>query len=134
MIRSPFRVTPVIGALLLATASAQQPAAPASFRFERPVVTGGAGPRRLAIDVPLLVGGKPFQVVSGQTHDPTAIRSALLLSRSFFVIRCVSSGCTPRSSSGTPRWVPDRMTLRIATRNDAPFGKAENGLFGPGST
>ena len=78
MIRGSVRVTPgacshfpdtllVIAALLLTTASAQQPAAPLPFRFERPVVSGGAGPRRLAIDVPLVVAGKPFQVVSGST-------------------------------------------------------------------
>jgi hypothetical protein len=31
------------------------------FRYERPVQTGGSGPRRLAIDVPLLVGGSRFE-------------------------------------------------------------------------
>jgi hypothetical protein len=37
-----------------------QQATPPVFRYERPIVTGGAGPRRLPIDVPLLVGTMPF--------------------------------------------------------------------------
>ena len=41
---------------LHASAVAQQPAAPPAFRFERPVAANGPGPRRLAIDVPLLAG------------------------------------------------------------------------------
>lgn len=48
-------------AALAATMSAQQPAAPSSFRFERPLVTGGAGARRVAIDVPLLAGAASFR-------------------------------------------------------------------------
>jgi hypothetical protein len=46
--------------LAAATVSAQPPATPPAFRFERPIVTDGSGPRRLPIDVPLLVGGAPF--------------------------------------------------------------------------
>ena len=49
--------------VLSAALPAQQPTPPA-FRFERPIVVEGEGPRRLAIDVPLLVGGAPFRVVS----------------------------------------------------------------------
>ena len=30
------------------------------FRFERPISTGGSGPRRLAVDVPLLAGASPY--------------------------------------------------------------------------
>ena len=45
-------------ALLQALATAQQPASPPAFRFERPVAANGPGPRRLAIDVPLLAGLK----------------------------------------------------------------------------
>ena len=52
-------------ALLVATpAAAQTPGAaqtPTQFRHERSVQTGGAGPRRLAIDVTLLAGSQPFQ-------------------------------------------------------------------------
>jgi len=54
---------------LCAQVSAQQPASPA-FRFERPIAADGEGPRRLAIDVPLLVGGAPFRVVS-RSVDPS---------------------------------------------------------------
>jgi hypothetical protein len=43
-------------ALLLPAAAAAQPAAPAAFRFERPIAPNGQGPRRLAVDVPLLAG------------------------------------------------------------------------------
>src|SRR5207249_5603343 len=56
-------------ALVLATGvSAQQ--APPAFKYERPIVTGGPGPRRLAIDVTLLAGANPFRVVS-RTINPT---------------------------------------------------------------
>ncbi len=61
------------GVLVLAlgavTASGRQPATPPAFRFERPIVTDGAGPRRLAIDVPLLVGAAPFRTVM-RRRDP----------------------------------------------------------------
>ena len=48
-------------ALLVAAPAAQQTPSETTFRYERPVQTGGSGPRRLAIDVPLLVGGNPFR-------------------------------------------------------------------------
>jgi hypothetical protein len=62
----------LIAALLTATLTAQQPAP--SFRFERPIVPGGAGPRRLPIDVPMLVGGRPFVVSTAvdRQAEPTA--------------------------------------------------------------
>ena len=60
----------VLAAFFAATAlSAQQPVTPPAFRFERPIVTGGSGPRRLPIDVALLVGGAPFRVTS-RAADP----------------------------------------------------------------
>jgi uncharacterized protein DUF3999 len=37
---------------------------PAGFRYERPAVLSAPGPQRLAVDVPLLVGGTPFRVES----------------------------------------------------------------------
>jgi len=39
-----------------APAYAQQPAQSSAFRMERPIVTNGAGPRRLPVDVPILAG------------------------------------------------------------------------------
>ncbi len=56
-------------ALLLTTASAQQPVPPPAFRFERPVNPGGPGPRRLAIDVTMLVGGAPWTVSGRQNPN-----------------------------------------------------------------
>ena len=47
--------------LVLAPSPRAQTPAPA-FRFERPL-TPAAGPQRLPVDVPLLVGGRPFSVV-----------------------------------------------------------------------
>ena len=43
---------------------AGQPAPDAAFRFERPIIVATGGPHRLAIDVPLLVGGNAFRVSS----------------------------------------------------------------------
>src|SRR5207253_6259853 len=55
-------------ALSAAIASGQQTATAPAFRFERPIVTSGAGPRRLPVDVPLLAGAAPYHVVS-RTRD-----------------------------------------------------------------
>jgi len=56
--RAPRVLPPLVAlaALLQTHASAQQPATPPAFRFDRPIAANGQGPRRLAIDVPLLVG------------------------------------------------------------------------------
>jgi hypothetical protein len=56
------RSVAVAALLMAAPAAAQQTPLQTPFRYERPVQTGGAGPRRLAIDVPLLVGSRPFAV------------------------------------------------------------------------
>ena len=42
----------------------RQPVPNAAFRFERPIVVAAGGPHRLAIDVPLMVGGNAFRVFS----------------------------------------------------------------------
>src|SRR6185295_1650227 len=65
MSRLRLRCVSIAVALYAVTTSAQQPAPPPSFRFERPIVTGGAGPRRLAIDVPVLVGTAPVRPLRG---------------------------------------------------------------------
>ena len=61
-------------ALLIAAPAAQQTAAEAPFRFERQVQTGGAGPRRLAIDVALLAGGRRFVGRPGPATGLTDLR------------------------------------------------------------
>ena len=50
------RVMLAVAVVLQASAAAQPPVAPAAFRFERPIAANGQGPRRLAVDVPLLAG------------------------------------------------------------------------------
>jgi hypothetical protein len=65
MSRLRLRCASIAVTLCAVTTSAQQPAPPPSFRFERPIVTGGAGPRRLPIDVPLLVGTAPARPLRG---------------------------------------------------------------------
>ncbi len=54
-LRLPF-VLAVLACSALTRASAQQAVSTPAFRFERPIVTNGGGPRRLAVDVPLLAG------------------------------------------------------------------------------
>jgi hypothetical protein len=62
--------------LLLAALTAQErPPAP-PFRFERPIVVATGGAHRLAIDVPLLVGGNPFRVVSSASTAADRDRTA----------------------------------------------------------
>ena len=55
-------VSLAVAALVEASLVAQQTPGPPAFRFERPIRPSGQGPQRLAIDVPLLVGGNPFTV------------------------------------------------------------------------
>ena len=43
-----------VAALAQTPAMARQPTSPPAFRFERPIAANGQGPRRLAVDVPLL--------------------------------------------------------------------------------
>jgi hypothetical protein len=51
--------------------SAQQPSTPPAFRFERPINASAGGPQRLPIDIPLLVGGKPFVVRANGIDEVT---------------------------------------------------------------
>ena len=70
-----FRHAPLAAAaagLLGVTLAAQSPG-PGPFRFERPIVSSGdAGPRRLLIDVPMVAGGRPFNVHLRAPDDPDA--------------------------------------------------------------
>lgn len=68
MISLRLRCASIAVALCAVTMSAQPSAPPPSFRFERPIVSDGAGPRRLAIDVPLLVGTAPARLPRGSAR------------------------------------------------------------------
>jgi len=68
MIARSARCAVLFVALGVVAVSAQQ-APPPAFRFERPIVTGGTGPRRLPIDVPLLVGTAPVRRASEWLGD-----------------------------------------------------------------
>ena len=61
MMKPSWRLAAVCIVSSVAALAAQQTSPQTEFRVERPVTTAGAGPRRLAIDVPLLSGGRPFQ-------------------------------------------------------------------------
>jgi len=93
-------VTPTairIAALTVAAAavvvSAQQAAAPPAFRFERPVVTGGSGPRRLAVDLPLLAGAAPFRTtVLERSNESAAARRSVAASGGLRDLRFYDAG------------------------------------------
>jgi uncharacterized protein DUF3999 len=61
VITRAIRCLSLLVALGAVAVSAQQAVTAPAFRFERPIVTGGTGPRRLPIDVPLLAGTAPFR-------------------------------------------------------------------------
>jgi len=69
---------------------AQQPTSP-GFRFERPIVVDAEGPRRLAIDVPLLVGGAPFRTMS-RTLDIATGRAAIVVAKGLGDLRLYDAG------------------------------------------
>ena len=70
MISRAVKVAVLAVAIAVAAVGAQQAPAPPAFRFERPVVSGGGGPRRLAIDLPLLAGAAPFQASVRAPRQP----------------------------------------------------------------
>ena len=67
----------VVSCLQLAALAGLTAQSAPSFKFDRPIVSGGAGPRRLTIDVPLLVGSAPFRVaartVDRHTGEPVIL-------------------------------------------------------------
>ena len=65
------RVLLVLIAVMTVTVAAQQPAGPPAFQFERSIVTNGEGPRRVAIDIPLVTGGRAFIVVNAGRRSGT---------------------------------------------------------------
>jgi len=77
MRKSALRSVVLASAAAASLSAQQQPPAPPPFRFERPVVTGGAGPKRLAIDVPLLVGAAPFRTAIRQDQGTGAATVAV---------------------------------------------------------
>jgi hypothetical protein len=58
-VRSKSSVSAILSFVFTLSAAVQQGSVD-RFRFERPIDTGGAGPRRLAVDVPLLTGAEPY--------------------------------------------------------------------------
>src|SRR5712691_222462 len=81
MISRPLAVAALTAVVWIAASDAPRAQQPPAFRVERPIVVNGAGPRRLAIDVPLLAGAAPFKVVSRfndyETGQSVAIMSGL---------------------------------------------------------
>jgi hypothetical protein len=63
------RLASLAAVLCAITVSAQQPPATPAFRFERSIVSDGAGPRRLPVDIQLLVGAAPFRPASDGLRD-----------------------------------------------------------------
>jgi hypothetical protein len=58
-----------LAAAALATAAAHGAQQADRFRYERPVITRGAGPQRLAVDVPLVARGARATVVDGVARN-----------------------------------------------------------------
>jgi hypothetical protein len=61
-------VAAIVLAISTIAPEAQTPP-PTSFRYERPILVAGAGPHRLAIDVPMITAGTPFKVTTRSSED-----------------------------------------------------------------
>lgn len=61
-----------LAAVALVTAAALAAQQTDRFRYERPVITTGAGPQRLAVDVPLVARAAPATVVDGVARNGLA--------------------------------------------------------------
>jgi hypothetical protein len=88
-------------------AHAQQTVAPERFRYERDVVTAGAGPQRLAIDVPLIAASVPF---SGAIGRQTASGLNGLADLRLFD---AAGARVPHLLIQVPRTAPDWMVGRV---------------------
>ena len=80
MIRRPFGIAAMTAAIWITAiaASAQQPPA---FRVERPIAGDGTGPRRLAVDVPLLAGAAASRLNDLRIYDADGREVGYLLLR-----------------------------------------------------
>jgi len=97
------------------------------YRYERPVETTGAGPRRLAIDFALLAGGAPFLtnggVASGGLSDLRFVDAAGAPVPHLLLYASRGDGARPAparpaGSSGAPGWRGSCVTAWLK----APFG------------
>ncbi|MDQ3995959.1 MAG: DUF3999 domain-containing protein [Gemmatimonadota bacterium] len=88
-------------------AGAQNVARPEAFRFDRPVLPGAAGSNRLDVDLPLLVGGRPFSVV--QRGELARVAGGLGDLRLYDAAgREVPYLLVPQPTR-EPRWLPSRV-------------------------
>jgi hypothetical protein len=92
------------------------------FRYERPVVTAGAGPQRLAIDVPLLAGAAP---VPSTGPDDQSRRAAS--GRALADLRLFGENDAPvpyllvYPPSRAPEWIQTRLLALARTEKTSGF-------------
>jgi hypothetical protein len=80
-----------VAAIWIAASAAPRAQQPPAFRVERPIAVDGTGPRRLAVDVPLLAGsGSPFHIVS-RTIDPETRQTVVFLANGLNDLRIYDS-------------------------------------------
>jgi hypothetical protein len=119
----------IVGLLLLAATAFSQQTAADRFRYERPIVTAGTGPQRLAIDVPLLAGAEPFlpPLPSGTTSERSASRLSDL--RLFAENGTAVPYLLLYPPSGQPVWIRAHVLPLARTEKtsgfEADFGSAE---------
>lgn len=99
----------------------------ARFAFERPVATSGPGPQKLAVDEPLLSGGRPFRVIRRG--------SRFIAEDGLDDLRLFDSGgvAVPhllvRPPAADPLWVAGRILPVPSTKKssgfEADFGRAQ---------
>jgi hypothetical protein len=119
--RQPCRAAVVIAMLGAVALQARQPEGDRS-RYERPVVTAGPGPQRLAIDVPLLIGAAPFAPASTDDQPRMAARARALAD-----LRLVQEDGAPvpyllvYPPSRAPDWIRARLLAVARTEKTSGF-------------
>jgi len=121
-------LTVAILATVLSTALlAGQPPPQGRFAFERTVTTAGAGPRKLPVDHPLLVGGSPFRV--SQKGDRFIAEEGLADLRLFDIQGQPVPYLLVHSRGREPRWLTGRLVEVASTKKtsgfEADFGRAQ---------
>ncbi len=122
MMRSAVLVSSVVIATL--TARAQTPP---QFAYERPVITGGAGPHRLPVDAPLLIaaasepGHTRVRLGSHPGQTPWAVAELRLGDLRFFAGDRPVPYLLIQPASAEPEWVNGKILTVPATKKTSGF-------------
>jgi hypothetical protein len=116
-VRAPLAAGAIaIAIVVFAAAPDARQATTDRFRFERPISTSGSGPRRLAVDVPLLAGSNPY-LNQDAAHGASRLSDLRLFDESGAPVPYLLLQSPPRR----PRWDSATVLPIAATKKTSGF-------------